>query len=230
MFFRLLAISDRHSLDESLESWLRRLADAGVGAVQLREKDLDDRELYDLACRARRALPATVTLLLNGRPDVALASGADGVHLPSAGLPLAPLRRHFGRRLILGRSTHHPDEVAEAQRQGADYVTFGPVYPTPSKAAYGPPPGLAGLRRAIAGAPPVYALGGITPERLAEVAAAGAAGAAGIRIFQQPETLIAAARQAAACWPPAALHQTPSTGSTDAGSSPASSPQPEVDR
>lgn len=189
----LLAISDRRALGEGFLDWLAALGRAGVGAVQIREKDLDDRALFDLVRRARSLLPPATRLLVNGRLDVAVAAGADGAHLPADGVPLAALRRRFGPGVLLGRSTHRPEEVEAARRDGADYVTFGPVYPTPGKASYGTPPGLAGLAAATArngGAGiPVYALGGVTLPRLAEVAAAGAAGAAGIRLFQDPDEL-----------------------------------------
>jgi thiamine-phosphate pyrophosphorylase len=184
--FRLLAISDRAAHpDGSLEPWLAALAAAGVDAVQLREKDLDDRALYGLARRARSALPPATLLLVNGRLDVALAAGADGVHLPADGVPLAALRARFGPRVLLGCSTHRLAEVAAARRDGADYVTFGPVYPTPGKERFGPPAGVAALARAAALEIPVYALGGVTLERFGEVSSAGAAGVAGIRLFQQ---------------------------------------------
>lgn len=202
---RLLAISDRRSLPPGLDvdAWLRGLARSGVDAVQLREKDLDDRDLFALARRARALLPPAVTLLINGRADVALAAGVDGVHLPAAGLPAPALRRLAecrGRRLVIGRSTHRAEEVEAARREGVDYVTFGPVYATPSKAAYGKPPGLLGLRRAAAARLPVIALGGVTEAaRLYAVAAAGAVGAAGIRVFQRTasrEAMVAAAETA----------------------------------
>jgi thiamine-phosphate pyrophosphorylase len=186
--FDLLAISDRSSLGEvSFEEWLRRLAAACVGAVQIREKDLNDRDLYELTLGARATLPPPAVLLVNGRMDVALAAGADGCHLPADGVPLAALRRRFGPQVLLGRSTHHVEDVERAAREGADYVTFGPVYSTPSKAQYGPPRGLEELARAAGAGIPVYALGGVTLSRFAEVAAAGAAGVAGIRLFQEPE-------------------------------------------
>ena len=189
---RLLAISDRRRLPgEDLGPWLDALAEAGVDAVQLREKDLGGRRLLELARLARRRLGPDRLLLVNGRADVALAAGADGVHLPAAGLPIAALRRRFGDRLLIGRSTHHPAEVREAAAAGADYVTFGPVWATPGKERYGPPPGLSGLRRAAAVGLPVFALGGVTIERLPEAAAAGARGAAGIRVFLRPGRLAA---------------------------------------
>ncbi|MCB1036375.1 MAG: thiamine phosphate synthase, partial [Acidobacteria bacterium] len=118
---RLLAISDRRSLaGGDLPAWLRQVAQAGVDAVQLREKDLDDRALYELALEARRILPASMTLLVNGRLDVALAAGADGAHLPVNGPPVALLRRRFGAGVLLGCSTHSLEEVLVSQAGGAD--------------------------------------------------------------------------------------------------------------
>lgn len=201
---RLLAISGGLDLpDDRFEAWLRRLADAGIDGVQLRDPAVDDRRLYRLARRARALLPAGCRLLVNRRIDVAVAAGADGVHLPATGLPVAPLRRRFGAGLLIGRSTHRPAEVAAARAEGADYATFGPVFPTPGKERYGPPPGLTGLERAAAAAPgfPILALGGMSPERLAAAAAAGAAGAAAIRAFADLRATAELARLAAEIWP-----------------------------
>ena len=195
--FKALVISDRTTLPGGdLAAWLAALATAvtetGTAetlALQLREKDLADRDLYELALRARAALPPPARLLVNGRIDVALAAGADGVHLPADGPPTAALRSRFGPDVLLGISTHSVDEVVRARRDGADYVVFGPVYPTPGKPRFGPPPGAAGLARAAGAGIPVYALGGVTLDRLGEVASAGAAGVAGIRLFQTPADL-----------------------------------------
>ncbi len=178
--FSLLAISDRRSPFD-MTDWLRALGAAGIGAVQIREKDLEDGALYDLTRRAREALPPATRVLVNGRLDVALAAGADGAHLPADGLPAAPLRVRFGPDVLLGRSTHSLEEVERARDEGVDYVAFGPVYATPGK---GEPVGLGALARAAALSVPVYALGGVTLERFAELAAAGAAGVAAIRLFQ----------------------------------------------
>jgi thiamine-phosphate pyrophosphorylase len=193
--FSLLAISDRASLGTPLADWLRALGEAGVGAVQIREKDLDDRALHELARLAREILPPSTRLLVNGRLDVALAAGADGVHLPADGVPIAPLRARFGPGVLIGRSTHTVAEVERARDEGADYVTFGPVWETPGKEG---PAGTAGLARAAAAGLPVYALGGVTLDRFGELAAAGAAGAAAIRLFQRPADLPEAARIARA--------------------------------
>jgi thiamine-phosphate pyrophosphorylase len=197
---RLLAISDRRSLGVELPVWLHRLGEAGVDAAMLREKDLDDRALFALTRLARAALPPSVRLLVNGRIDVALAAGADGVHLPSDGLPVRALRHRFGSAPRIGRSTHLLSEVEAALAEGADYVTYGPVYPTPGKEAFGPPTGLDKLARAAAVGIPVYALGGVTLGRFDEVAAAGAAGAAGIRLFQEAD-LAAVVTAARRCFP-----------------------------
>jgi thiamine-phosphate pyrophosphorylase len=182
--FSLLAISDRASLGArgiDLVDWLRTLQ-GGEGdlAVQIREKDLDDRALHSLSRLARTLLPPPIPLLVNGRLDVALADGAEGVHLPADGVPTAPLRSRFGD-LLIGRSTHTVEEVERARDEGADYVTFGPVYPSPGKGAS---VGLAELERAVATGLPVYALGGVTLGHFDELAAVGAAGIAAIRLFQ----------------------------------------------
>ena len=191
--FSLLAISDRTTLPLPFEDWLRALGAAGIGAVQIREKDLEDRALYELTVRARMALPSSVRLLVNGRADVALTAGADGVHLPADGVPVAPLRRRLGGALLIGRSTHRLDEVERARDEGADYVTFGPFYATPGK---GPPVSLQELGRAAACGIPVYALGGVTLEAFGELAGAGAAGIAAIRLFQDLSHLSQVARAA----------------------------------
>ncbi len=195
---RLLAIGNRRQFDgasnsltaiEAWEQWLRELADDRVDGVLLREKDLDDLELFAFARVAsalRQERRAPNLLLISGRADLALAADLDGTHLPADEIPAALLRQRFGSRLLLGRSTHHPDEVAAARKDGVDYVTFGPVFATPSKARYGDPPGLAGLEQAARQGLPVLALGGMMPENLARAAAAGAAGVAAIRAFADP--------------------------------------------
>ena len=180
--FSLLAISQNPT-----EEWFRALAAADIadiGGIQIREKHLEDRPLWELTRRARAALPPPVKLLVNGRLDVALAAGADGVHLPSDGVPtaaIAGMRARFGADVLIGRSTHRIEEVERARDEGADYVVFGPVYETPGK---GPPLGLAALEKATAAGLSVYALGGVTLERFGELAGAGAAGVAAIRLFQ----------------------------------------------
>jgi thiamine-phosphate pyrophosphorylase len=191
----LLAISDRRALPHgwTLERWAASLQAAGVPALQLREKDLPDRAQLALLRLLRGAFAGT--LLVNGRADLAVAAGADGVHLPADGVPTAPLRARFPR-LCIGRSTHTLAEVEREAMAGADYVTFGPVLASPGK---GEPIGLAALARAASVGIPVIALGGIGPADLDAVARAGAAGAAGIRAFHDVDGLgdLVAAAQAA---------------------------------
>jgi thiamine-phosphate pyrophosphorylase len=197
--FSLLAISDRRSLQSTgldMTDWLRALGAAGIGAIQIREKDLEDGPLYDVARLARETLPPATRVLVNGRLDIALAAGADGAHLPADGLPAAPLRARFGPGALLGRSTHSVEDVERARDDGVDYVAFGPVYDTPGK---GEPLGLAALSRAAGAAGmnvAVFALGGVTLARFGEVAAAGAAGVAAIRLFQDRAGLSSVARAA----------------------------------
>ncbi len=182
--FSLLAISAGRG-SAGLEDWAQRLALAGVGALQVREKETTDRDLEVVLRRLVALLTGSSTrLIVNGRPDLALATGASGVHLPAEGLPLAPLKRRFPD-LLFGRSTHSLAEVRQAAEEGADYVTFGPVFATPAKVSFGPPLGLEALQQASGVGIPVLALGGIlTLDSLPQLAQHGAMGMAGIRAFE----------------------------------------------
>lgn len=179
--FRLLFITDRQLAPrDSLETVVDAACEAGVRAVQLREKDLDSRSLFDLAVRLREITSAHgARLLVNDRVDIALAARADGIHKPEDGFPVVAARRFLGDDKLIGASTHSLERAAEMQTAGADFVTFGPVFETPSKKKYGPPQGLDALRR-VAGAldTPVFALGGVTPQRAVACIEAGAAGVA----------------------------------------------------
>jgi thiamine-phosphate pyrophosphorylase len=153
---------------------------AGLRAVQLREKDLEARELLALADTLREATRHHgARLIVNDRADVALAARADGVQRTHASLPVSALRAITPPGFLVGASVHSEAEARDAAAQGADFIVFGPVYDTPSKRRYGPPQGLAALE-AVARAVdrPVLAVGGLTPERVAEALAAGAAGVA----------------------------------------------------
>jgi thiamine-phosphate pyrophosphorylase len=149
-------------------------APPGAVALQLREKDLDARPLHELA-RAlnERCLRFSVPLLINDRLDVAIAVGAAGVHLPTNSFNVLDARQLLGPSALIGVSTHKPSEAAAAARAGADFAVFGPIFDPLSKSAYGPAHGGAPLRAACAAADtmPVYALGGITVERVRELRA-----------------------------------------------------------
>ncbi|RMF90636.1 MAG: thiamine phosphate synthase [Nitrospinota bacterium] len=150
----------------------------GVRAVQLREKDLSSRELYRLAVQLRALTSRYQALLLvNDRIDIALAVEADGVHLGGHSLPPAVARRLIGPHKLIGVSTHSLAEARAAQAEGADFLLFGPVFFTPSKARYGKPVGIEALQevhRAIS--IPLYAIGGIKVHNVGSIAATGVEG------------------------------------------------------
>ncbi len=213
--FRLLLITDRRVTEDLVATVTAALtfAPAGAVAVMLREKDLPGRALLALARRLRAVTAATgAALLVNDRVDVALEAGADGVHLPAAGIPVAEARRRLGPERLVGVSTHGAAEVAAAAAAGADYATFGPVFDTPSKRRYGPPPGLEALAAAAREPLPLYGLGGVDPGNADAVRAAGAAGVACIR------AVLAAADPAAAV--AALLHPAPRATAVAPGSRP----------
>jgi thiamine-phosphate pyrophosphorylase len=158
-------------------------AAAGVDLIQLREPDLDARRLSALARDAMRVVRGSSTrLIVNGRPDVAVAAELDGVHLPERGLPADRVRELLRGPAIVGTSVHSSAAALDAEI--IDYAVFGAVYETASKSFGHPVAGIDGLERAVEGAAvPVLAIGGVTLGRLAEIAASGAAGFAAIDLF-----------------------------------------------
>ncbi len=193
---RLHLISDRKLCPlDMLPDVATRAAAGGVDAVHLREKDLCARDLVNVAVRLRSTLSAQTMLFINDRVDVALASGADGVELGEASLPVDAVEKVAGRRLVIGRSVHDVDGALRAEADGADFVIAGHVFETASKAGQAGR-GLAFVESvASAVSIPVIAIGGITPERVPDVLSAGAHGVAvlsGILAVNDPE---AAARR-----------------------------------
>lgn len=179
--FRLYLITDRHQTGgRPLTEVVHRALDGGVRAVQLREKDLSGAELYRLASELRRLTSGFgARLIINDRPDIALATGADGVHIGVNSLPLAAVRRVLGEGKLIGYSAHSIEEALRAQGEGADFVTFSPLYPTPSKAAHGVPCGVNKLADAVSALEiPVIGLGGISQENIAEALSANIRGIA----------------------------------------------------
>ena len=177
--FHLYCITDRQqTTGRPLLDVVQAALDGGVRAVQLREKDLEGGELYALAAQLRDITARyQARLLINDRIDVALAVDADGVHLGQTSFPVSTARELLGPDKLIGVSTHSLEEITAST--GADFIVFGPVYFTPSKAAYGEPQGLERLRQAVEqSTAPVFAIGGIKEEQIAEVQAAGAHGIA----------------------------------------------------
>jgi thiamine-phosphate pyrophosphorylase len=179
--FRLYLVTDRKQVaGGSLENALEKALLGGVRAVQLREKDLDIRELLDTAYSIREMTKKFgARLFINDRVDIALAVDADGVHLGHTGMPAYAARGMMPEVMFMGVSTHSVEEVMRAEQDGADFVTLGPIYETPSKIKYGTPLGLDILKEAIKmSSVPVFAIGGIKQEHIDSVVNAGASGTA----------------------------------------------------
>jgi thiamine-phosphate pyrophosphorylase len=191
---KALAGSAREQLRLLLEN-MERAARAGVDWIQIREKDLAAQELSAFVEDALRRIPRSCRILLNDRLDVACAAAAGGVHLGEQSMPVEEAKRFVRERhaqggFLVGASAHSLGAARAAEKSGADYLIFGPVFPTPSKKAFGEPQGirtLAELCRVLS--IPVLAIGGITVDNAAECAAAGAAGIAAIRLFQEASDL-----------------------------------------
>lgn len=197
----VMLVTDRHACPPGeLPARVAAAVAGGVNVVQLREKDLPVGELLALGQALKDAIAGRALFLVNDRVDVALALGADGVHLPQEGVPVAVARAILGEDALVGRSVHSEQTARTAAVEGADYLILGPVYETATHPGF-TPPGLDvlgylfqgiplvddagpmeadGLRREVAEtAPvPVIAIGGITPENVGEVLATGAAGVA----------------------------------------------------
>ena len=181
-------VTDRRLLrPQDLRSRVRGLIRWGIDFIQIREKHLDDRDLFLLARNVVADARSTdCRVLVNGRADVALAAGAHGVHLPSSGLRPGDLRPWLPDGFLVGVSVHSEDEAVRAWTSGADYVLAGPINATPSKAGMGPPLGIARFRGICSSVPvPVLGLGGIDAGTVEAVLDAGAAGVAAIRLFQE---------------------------------------------
>lgn len=200
----LCYVTDRKGLEVSPENQCEALvgrmeiaARAGVDWIQLREKDLSGRALAELLREALRRVPAGCRIVLNDRLDVACALGAGGVHLGRESLSVEDARRLARGRgatqdFLVGASTHSLAAALSAEKAGADYLVFGPVYATPSKAQYGPPQGIERLAEVChAVSLPVLAIGGITVENARACFEAGAAGIAAIRLFEESSDLAA---------------------------------------
>ena len=182
---RFYAITDRKRYQPNYLKTVEEVLKKGVKILQIREKELPIDELYSLVNRIK---PLTdrygAKLIVNDRLDVAVLAGADGVHLPSKSIPIKDIKENFPN-LIVGKSCHTIEEVKKAEKDGADYVFLSPVFFVEGK---GKPIGLETLRQAVEQTGiPIYALGGITKENLAQVLSTGVFGVASIRLFLDKE-------------------------------------------
>ncbi|HSS20927.1 MAG TPA: thiamine phosphate synthase [Pyrinomonadaceae bacterium] len=165
---------------------------AGIDLVQIREKQLTGRVLFELSKSAAEISHGTATkLLINDRADIAAAAGADGVHLTTSSLPTPAVRQTFGEEFLVGVSTHSLEEANAARENGADFVVYGPIFHTPAKSEYGDPKGIDGLANVAAALAPclVLALGGVTKDTVEACLNAGARGVAAIGMLQQTDRL-----------------------------------------
>ncbi|MBI4310208.1 MAG: thiamine phosphate synthase [Chloroflexi bacterium] len=179
---------------DALAAKVAAAVEGGVAMVQLRDKDMPAGRLYELALKLRRATAGRAAFVVNDRLDIALACGADGVQLGEEALPVDAARKVAGAgRLLIGRSVHSVEGAAAAQREGADFLVVGTIFPTGSHPD-APPAGLsllAGVREAVR--LPFLAIGGVDAGNAGQVMARGAAGAAVISaILAQPDPRAAA--------------------------------------
>lgn len=186
----LQLVTDRSSLaaGRTLAEVVEAALSGGVTRVQVRERDLEGgallRLVEEMLALAARQGKGKVGVVVNDRLDVALAAGASGVHLPAAGLPIRPARIHAGPRFRIGRSVHSLAEARAAEKEGASEILFGPIFETPSKAAFGPPQGIDALRKVAETVRiPVWAIGGITPQTAPSLRGLPIAGVAAIGAF-----------------------------------------------
>ncbi len=193
-------ISDNSLTDTNFGEDSKRFLDlvsaaveAKIALIQIREKQLSGKNLFYLAGCAAQITQNTQTLLLvNDRADVALAAAADGVQLTANSLTAKTIRKNFPEDFIIGVSAHSLSEIKSAAATGANFATFGPIFPTPSKAHYNlPPQGVEKLEEicAAVGNFPIIALGGIDETNFAAVLQAGASGVAAIRFLNDSQNL-----------------------------------------
>src|ERR1043165_938923 len=174
---KIYPITDTTISGLSHRDQVKQLIEGGASLIQLRDKRASPREFFS---DAREALSITrsagIKLIINDRVDIALAIGADGVHLGQTDIPVEAARRLLGDQAIIGFSTHNLDQVYEAVRRPIDYLAFGPIFPTATKANPDPTVGLNELAQIknLAGLLPLVAIGGISADRIREVLMSGA--------------------------------------------------------
>ena len=193
--FTLYLIADTENIQKNLIPSVRKAIDGGVTAVQLRGKNLSAKELLKIGEKLRRLTDErSVKLFVNDRIDIAMALDADGIHLGQGSLPVTSARKILEGRFMIGVSTHNLTEAREAEAGGADFITFGPVFETPSKLAFGPPVGLRKLANATRELKiPVFAIGGIKIKDVKRVVENGARGIAVISAILGSRSVHAAA-------------------------------------
>lgn len=192
-----------------LDAFLTAAIGAGVGMVQLRDKNLANGELLETARHcARVCRSAGVPFIINDRVDVAVMTRADGVHLGQDDLPVAAVRKFAGPDFIIGLSTHTPEQVDAANGLDVDYIGVGPIWETPTKPGR-PPVGLKLVQYAAANAnPPFFAIGGVDESTIGQVIESGARRVSVLRWITQAEDPAAAVQALLAQFPKFAPEKT----------------------
>ena len=181
----------------SLYDVIHDLLDVGVTAIQLREKDLGDLEFINLAAPiAKLCHTYSARLFVNSRVEVALDLGVSGLHFPAIAPSIEQIKMQTGKSLLIGRSIHSLGEAQARDKDDTDFVTYSPIFPPVSKPGYGPAVGLKNLDALTSAIGiPVFALGGVSPDRVPECIEAGAYGVAVMSGVMLPETGINQARE-----------------------------------
>ncbi|MEA1965233.1 MAG: thiamine phosphate synthase [Candidatus Aerophobetes bacterium] len=190
----LYIITDSHLIGEDFEQKIKEVVSSGASVIQLREKNLPRSSFLKRAIRVRKIIPSKKTLfIVNDRVDIAVASQADGVHLGQEDLPLKDARKILEEDKIIGISTHSLKEALKAEKEGADYIAIGPIFPTSTKASADLPKGteiISQIKEAVN--IPVVAIGGINEKNVERVLRAGADGVAVISaIFKEKDAGLA---------------------------------------
>ena len=192
----LVLITDRNQCKQPFIDTISLALKGGIKTVQLREKGLATHELYSLACELRKITSDfKANFIVNDRVDIALAVEADGVHLGWQSLPFPVVRRLVGSERLIGVSTHNRQEALQAQEYGADYITFGPIFDTPSKAGLLKPTGVEEIKKLKNEIVlPIVAVGGINEKNVEAVLDGGADGIAVISSIMQADNPEGAAK------------------------------------
>ncbi len=195
--YTLYLVTDRRLMScKTIEDSVSLGIAGGASVVQLREKDCSSREFYELALRVKKITkPAGVPLIINDRIDICMAADADGVHLGQKDLPCKEARRILGKDKIIGVSAALPEEAAQAQQDGADYLGVGAVFPTSTKTDTRPvtPDIIREIRAAVT--IPFVVIGGVNPENIRTLSGLGINGAAVVSAVIAKPDITAAARE-----------------------------------
>ncbi|MBN1493295.1 MAG: thiamine phosphate synthase [Candidatus Omnitrophica bacterium] len=193
--FKLYAVTDLHTYDESYLKKIESVLVGGADIIQLRSKRLTDRQFFTLGVKIKKIAQNFNTLFfVNDRPDMCIALDADGIHIGQDDLPVDVVRRLIPRGRLIGKSTHSLEQAVRTMQEDVDYIGFGPIYGTPTKPDYHPV-GLQDIKKVIERATvPVVCIGGIDKTTIRDVVHAGAQRIAVVRAVFAQEDVEQAAR------------------------------------